>query len=243
MSQTTVKVMLVSHTINPAETVALGAKLCYSKISIEKLKERIAESDVEGFIERIMGVGHLSTVEHASFTFAIEGVSRAMLAQITRHRIASFSVQSQRYVQAKEDFSYIIPPQISALGVSEEDEFKRQMKEIGKFYSYWLEKLGNAGESSNEDARFVLPNASETKMIVTMNTRELLHFFNLRCCNRAQWEIREVAWLMLAEVMKVAKVLFRFSGPKCIHGICPEGDKCCGCQAEMKEKMCSLTGE
>ncbi len=237
MAQTTPKVVLISHTINPELNVALGARLCYSKADISTLKEKLAVGDVESFIQKIMGMGHLSTVEHTSFTFGVEGVSRALLAQITRHRIASFSVQSQRYVPAGVDFSYIIPPKIIALGSEEVEEYKRQMAEIGGYYKYWQEKLGGKGEGVNEDARFVLPNACETKMLVTMNARELLHFFRLRCCNRAQWEIREIAWMMLAEVMDKAPALFMYSGPACVSGKCPEGEKCCGCMADMKNRV------
>ncbi len=240
MAQTTPKVALITHTLNPETAVALGAKLCYSKSDLAKLQERLEKGDVDAFIAKIMGMGHLSTIEHASFTFAIEGVSRALLAQITRHRIASFSVQSQRYVPASVDFSYIIPPKILALGEEEVEKFKSHMSEIGGYYKYWQEKLGGGGEGANEDARFVLPNAAETKMLVTMNAREMLHFFRLRCCNRAQWEIREVAWMMLAQVVEVAPAIFGLSGPACVGGRCPEGEKCCGCALEMKKRMAQL---
>ncbi|MFI3168197.1 MAG: FAD-dependent thymidylate synthase [Bacillota bacterium] len=240
MGQTTPKVALITHTINPELAVALGAKLCYSKSDLAKLQEKLAKGDVDAFIAKIMGMGHLSTIEHSSFTFAIEGVSRALLAQITRHRIASFSVQSQRYVPASVDFSYIIPPKILALGDAEVEKFKAQMTEIGGYYKYWQEKLGGGGEGANEDARFVLPNSAETKMLVTMNSRELLHFFRLRCCNRAQWEIREVAWMMLEKVVEVAPAIFGLSGPACVGGKCPEGEKCCGCNVEMKNRMNAL---
>ncbi len=240
MAKTTPKVALITHTMNPELAVALGAKLCYSKSDLAKLQEKLAKGDVEAFISKIMGMGHLSTIEHASFTFAIEGVSRALLAQITRHRIASFSVQSQRYVPASVDFSYIIPPKIMELGEEEVAKFESQMAEIGGYYKYWQEKLGGGGEGANEDARFVLPNAAETKMLVTMNAREMLHFFRLRCCNRAQWEIREVAWMMLEKCVEVAPAIFGMSGSACVGGRCPEGEKCCGAMAEMKARMLAL---
>ncbi len=243
MAQTTPKVALISHTLNPELTVALGAKLCYSKSDLAKLQEKLASGDVDSFIERVMGMGHLSTIEHASFTFGLEGVSRALLAQITRHRLASFSVQSQRYVSASADFAYIIPPQIEALGEGEVEVFNEQMKQIGEFYKYWQAKLGGGGEGANEDARFVLPNASETKMLVTMNCRELLHFFKLRCCNRAQWEIRAIAWMMLEKVCEVAPAIFGASGPACVSGKCPEGAKSCGECLKMKNKMAELLAE
>lgn len=237
MGKVTHKVELLSHTLLPEQTVALAAKLCYSKSDIATLKDKISAGDVEGFISRVMGMGHLSTIEHASFTFGIEGVSRALLAQITRHRIASFSVQSQRYVPAGIDFSYVVPKQIEALGEDAEKEYARQMDVISGFYQHWQKELGRNGESTNEDARFVLPQAAETKMIVTMNARELLHFFRLRCCDRAQWEIRAVAWDMLAKLVEVCPSVFGFSGPACVSGKCPEGAKSCGKMAEMKAKM------
>ena len=156
------------------------------------------------------------------------------MAQITRHRIASFSVQSQRYVsQANQlgSFPYILPPSIEALGPEAVAEYDRQMETMQKWYNQWQAKLGAKGEKSNEDARFVLPNACETRMVITMNARELMHFFSLRCCNRAQWEIRALAWEMLRLAEKAAPTLFKNSGPGCIRGKCPEGKMSCG-QAE-----------
>ena len=184
-------------------------------------------------------MNHFSPFEHASFTFAVEGVSRALLAQITRHRIASFSVRSQRYVNEGE-FDYVIPPAIEALGEEQKKKYESQMEQMLCWYREWQQMLGGAGEKSNEDARFVLPNACETKMIVTMNARELMHFFSLRCCNRAQWEIRDIAWQMLEEVLKVAPAVFGLSGPGCLRGACPEGKKSCGKAAEIKERHAKL---
>lgn len=236
------RVSLLRYTPNPQEAVAMGAKLCYSAAGIEDLKQGIEAGSQDAFLERLMEFGHLTPIEHASFTFGIEGVSRSLLAQITRHRIASFSVKSQRYVSeasaAKEDdvFGYIIPPRIAALGSEAVKEFADQMVQIQEWYDGWVEKLGNSGESTNEDARFVLPNAAETKMMVTMNARELLHFFNLRCCNRAQWEIRALAVEMLRLVRSVAPVIFREAGPGCLKGPCPEGRMSCGKMDEVREK-------
>jgi thymidylate synthase (FAD) len=224
----------------------MGAKLCYSTAGIEELQQGIEARSQDAFLERLMEFGHLSPIEHASFTFGIEGVSRSLLAQITRHRLASFSVKSQRYVPeasaAKEGavFSYIIPPRIEALGSGAVREFESQMSVIQKWYDGWVERLGNSGESTNEDARFVLPNAAETKMLVTMNARELLHFFNLRCCNRAQWEIRALATEMLRLVRREAPVMFREAGPGCLKGACPEGKMSCGKINEVREKYKQL---
>lgn len=232
------KVKLIRHTADPEATVALAAKLCYSDRELDDLTDNILAKDNSAFISRLMDMGHHSPVEHASFTFSIEGVSRAFLAQITRHRIASFSVRSQRYV-SEDDFNYVVPPAIEELGAAAVARFAGQMDTIMDWYHDWQGALGH-GEKSNEDARFILPNACETKMIVTMNARELMHFFELRCCNRAQWEIRSVAWLMLEEVLKVAPNLFRDSGPGCLRGCCPEGQKSCGKAAEVKARRDEL---
>jgi len=236
MAKAKLKVMLLRATPDPDEVVALGARLCYAQADIESLKSRVEASDQQAFVQRVMERGHLSVTEHASFTFAVEGVSRALLAQLTRHRIASFSVQSQRYVSMADGFDFVVPPSISALGESEEREFIRQMETMHAWYRTWQEKLGKKGESSNEDARFVLPNAAATRLLVTMNARELMHFFELRCCNRAQWEIREMAWQMLRACRKAAPALFEHAGPACLSGPCPEGKNTCGKAKEMKER-------
>lgn len=234
------KAQIIRYTADPEQTIALAAKLCYSSDGIDALIEKIGEKDNAKFIRILTQMNHYSPFEHASFTFAIEGVSRALLAQITRHRIASFSVRSQRYVN-EGAFDYIVPPAIEALGDEAVREYERQMEQMLAWYREWQQKLGGQGESANEDARFVLPNACETKMIVTMNARELMHFFALRCCNRAQWEIRNVAWQMLQEVMRVAPAVFGECGPGCLRGACPEGKKCCGKQAQIKERHDRLT--
>ena len=189
MPRSEMKVVLVRHTLNPEEVVALGARLCYSKARVDDLLTRVEGKDQTDFVHKIMGMGHDSVLEHASFTFGIEGVSRTLLAQITRHRVASFSVQSQRYVSYEKGFGYIVPPKIEALGEDAVAEFERQMDTMHEWYTQWQQRLGT-GEGGNEDARFVLPGACETRMMVTMNVRELRHFFSLRMCTRAQWEIR-----------------------------------------------------
>ena len=242
MPQVRPKVVLLDYTPDPEQVIALAAKLCYSDADIDTLKKGVESKDVSKFLQRRMSMGHHSPIEHASFTFGIEGVSRALLAQITRHRIASFSVKSQRYVSAggAETFNYVIPPAIEALGEEYADKFRAQMDEIQKWYNEWQTLLGGACEKSNEDARFVLPNASETKMIVTMNARELIHFFRLRCCNRAQWEIREVAWQMLALVSEVAPMLFAGAGPACVSGPCSEGKMSCGRPEEVRARRKEL---
>ena len=230
------KVIMIRHTPLPEETVALGARLCYSKANIDDLSERINASDQSAFIEKLMSMGHESVLEHVTFTFGIEGVSRVLLAQLTRHRIASFSVQSQRYVSYEKGFGYIIPPRIEALGQEAIDEYKRQMETIQTWYTEWQSKLGGSGEGSNEDARFVLPNACETRILMTMNVRELRHFFSLRMCSRAQWEIRAMATEMHRLCLEAAPSLFADAGPACLNGKCPEGAKSCGKMNQIREE-------
>lgn len=221
-------VRLIKWTLCPDELVALGARLCYSKAGFDKLEELVSENDQSMYVRNVMERGHLSVTEHAVFTFAVEGVSRALLAQMTRHRIASFSVQSQRYVSMEDGFEYVIPPSITALGKEEEAEYRREMETMHEWYCRWQEKLGKKGEKSNEDARYVLPNAACTRLLVTMNARELLHFFELRCCKRAQWEVREMAWKMLRACREAAPAIFEYAGPGCLHGMCKEGKQSCG---------------
>ncbi len=214
-------VRLLCSTPNPTRAVALGGRLCYSDTGIEQLYEDM-EDHSEAFVEKLMGLGHLSPIEHASFTFGVEGVSRALLAQITRHRIASFSVQSQRYV-AKDQLEYILPPSVESLGPEAVAEFQADMDAAFAAYDRWR-SLGIPAE----DARFVLPNAAETRMLITMNARELLHFFQLRCCLRAQWEIRRLAWVMLGICRREAPSLFEKAGPGCQDAGCTEGRMSCG---------------
>lgn len=237
--QKKLKVILLRHTLSPEETIALSAKLCYSKSTIEDLKEKISQKDQSAFIEKLMGMGHESVLEHVTFSFGVEGVSRVLLAQLTRHRIASFSVQSQRYVSYENGFGFIMPDSIAALGEEAVQQYQKQMDTIESWYVDWQKKLGK-GEKSNEDARFVLPNACETRLVVTMNVRELRHFFSLRMCNRAQWEIRKMAEEMFRICFNTAPALFMDAGPACIRGKCPEGEKTCGRAAEIRKNREAL---
>ena len=232
-------VTLIRHTFSPEELVALGAKLCYSKATISDLTERISAQDQSSFIDKLLSMGHESIFEHASFTFGIEGVSRVLLAQLTRHRLASFSVQSQRYVSYEKGFGFIIPPRIEALGHEAVTRYIDQMNPIEKWYREWQLQLGQ-GEKSNEDARFVLPNACETRILLTMNVRELWHFFSLRMCDRAQWEINELATRMHRLCMETAPALFREAGPACLRGKCPEGEKSCGKMIQKRQEREAL---
>lgn len=222
-------VILIEHTPNPEETIALAARLCYSPVSIHDLRSKLGATDINEFLEKIMSLGHHSVLEHASFTFGMEGVSRVTSHQLVRHRIASFSQQSQRYVSHSEHFTSIMPDSI-AENTDARQIFAFMSETVHKAYTQLVE-MG----IPPEDARYILPNATETKLIMTMNARELLHFFALRCCQRAQWEIREMAVEMLRLVKKVAPVIFREAGPGCIGAPCPEGQFCCGQTAEVRE--------
>ena len=238
MPEKHLRVELLAYTPEPEKTCALAARTCYSAMEYDELKALVNEKDQAAFLRRIAASGHLSVLEHASFTFGVSGVSRALLAQLTRHRIASFSVQSQRYVSLEKGFGYIIPPRIRELGGDAVQAFEDQMAQMQAWYRGWQEKLG---ENANEDARFVLPNACETHITLTMNARELLHFFSLRCCSRAQWEIRALAAEMLCQCKRVAPVIFESAGPGCVRGACPEGTKTCGKAAEVRERFQSLS--
>ena len=240
------KVELLAHTPDADRLVAAAAKLCYAKSDIDTLWDNLTPEKTEEFLNRLAELGHESPIEHASYTFGIEGVSRSLLAQVTRHRLASYSVQSQRYVE-KSAFDYIVPPEIAAIPEAHA-EFTAAMEDIGRHYDSLRASLKEAhkkrllaeglsekdadfkaGKQANEDARFVLPNACDTRIIMTMNARELRNFFRQRCCNRAQWEIRAMADEMLRLVREVSPLLFRLAGPSCVvSGRCSEGAYSCG---------------
>lgn len=255
------QVRLLAYTPEPEKVVAAAAKLCYSSTHIDDLLAGLTPEKSREFVERLAKLGHESPTEHVSFTFALEGVSRSLLAQITRHRIASYSVQSQRYVRL-EQFEYVTPPEIKAdpealaafeQAMQEENEnYKRIAVLLKEGHTRRLmrqEGLDEAAAAKKaeklaiEDARFVLPNACETKMIVTMNARSLHNFFRHRCCSRAQWEIRALADEMLRLVYPVAPALFAAAGPSCVKGACPEGAMSCGRVAEMRQKYEALKKE
>ncbi len=215
-------VKLISYTPEAERKVAMAARLCYSPIGAAELEERMSDAQVKTLVGKILSMGHFSTLEHASFTFAIEGVSRVLTHQLVRHRIASYSQQSQRYVKEHE-FEFIVPPSVAANPMARV-RFEGLMEEIREVYGE-LTAMG----VHQEDARYCLANATETKILVTMNARALLNFFELRCCSRAQWEIRKMAELMLQEVRTAAPMLFAKAGPTCVsEGYCREGDLSCG---------------
>ena len=248
------KVELISFNNQAERIISAAAKLCYSSVSIDDIMNDLDAEKSRKFVQMLASLGHESPIEHATFTFAIEGVSRACLAQITRHRIASFSVQSQRYVR-ENNFEYVTPPEIeknielkkiyddvmnyihdSYLKVSEvlKKSHCKEFLESGE-----SEKIAEskAEKMAIEDARFLLPNACVTKMIVTMNARSLKNFFKLRCCNRAQWEIRELACRMLELVKEVAPTLFFDSGPDCLRSGCQEGKMSCAKAKEVRARF------
>ncbi len=247
-----VKVTLLAHTPAPESIVASAAKLCYSPSTIEGIRDGLTEEKTAAFVDMLAEIGHESPIEHASFTFGIEGISRACSHQLVRHRIASYSQKSQRYVN-EDSFEYVIPPEVAAIPEAKE-EFIRQMEAIDSGYKHLADiltakhteafladgldektALSKAKKKAIEDARFLLPNACETKIVVTMNARSLMNFFRHRCCNRAQWEIKQVADLMLAECRKAAPHLFKNAGPSCLSGGCPEGKMTCGKIKEIRE--------
>ncbi len=238
-------VTLIAHTPEPQKAVAAAAKLCYSHSNACDIMDNLTPEKTESFLNMLMDLGHESPVEHVSFTFAIEGVSRSLLAQFTRHRIASYSVKSQRYV-TENSFEYITPPEIAKDPEAKkifEEAMRNDTENYNRLADILKSKYISEGMSENqaekkaiEDARYVLPNACETKMVVTMNARSLMNFFRHRCCERAQWEIRECADKMLELVREVAPVLFAHAGPPCVAGPCPEGKMSCGKAAEKRER-------
>ena len=216
------QVELLYHTPDPERAIATAARRCYAPVGAAELMETMPEDRVKSVLSTIMKSGHFSTLEHASYTFAVDGVSRALTHQLVRHRIASFNQQSQRYVKYTEGLSVIKPESVVADAATErvfDDAIAASLEAYAK--------LLEAGVPA-EDARYLLPNAAETKIVITMNVRELLHFFGLRCCNRAQWEIRAMADEMLALAKPTAPYIFMDAGAPCIRGACPEGKMTCG---------------
>ena len=213
-------VKLIGFTPAPEKIPAMAAKLTHSKTKPENLG-KTSDKELSAFLEHVMNLGHTSVVEHTCFTFAISDVSRSLTHQLVRHRIASYSQQSQRYVNLNEP-NYVTPPKI-AKDKKMKKAYEQTMESIWKEYN----KLLSLGIPA-EDSRYVLPNATCTNIIVSMNARSLLNFFELRCCLHAQWEIRQLANLMLKEVKKIAPTIFKKAGPSCkSKGICPEDKKDC----------------
>lgn len=215
------EVSLIAHTPDPERTVAAAARLCYSADDPQDLFVGMDEGKSSALLDKLVTMGHLSPFEHATFTFAVSGISRATSHQLVRHRIASYSQRSQRYVR-ENAFDYVIPPTIANKPEARE-KFVELMNAIARTY----DEL--ATTAPLEDARYILPNACETAIVCTFNTRSLYNFFEHRLCVRAQWEIRKLAGMMLKEVKKVAPKIFAQAGAPCeSRGVCPEGDMSCG---------------
>ncbi len=247
------RVKLVQYTPDCEKLIASGAKLCYSNAGIDAISENLDREGTEKFLNMLLSMGHESPIEHASFTFAVEGVSRSLLAQLTRHRIASYTVKSQRYVKEGQ-FEYVTPPEIEndekakeiyTETMKMEQEAYNKLSEIleKKHYEEFLsqgieeKKAKNMAEKKAiEDARYVLPNSCATTLMMTFNARSLYNFFEHRCCERAQWEIRLMADKMLELVKDVAPVLFKKCGPPCLKGACPEGKMSCGKMVEKRNE-------
>lgn len=280
------KVQLLTYTPNPELVVANSARLCYSSIGIDELIDKYTDEQNGKLIDKLAKMGHFSPFEHVSFTFGIEGVSRSLTHQLVRHRIASYSQQSQRYV-AMKDSSFVMPSPISknkyisqlyAKGIAECNKYYKDLsisilavkliteadvKEIDnvithltytnksraqiinsiieeplsnlaskyslKYKELYPKSYNKFSKEALENARYILPNACTSKIIVTMNARELMNFFKHRCCNRAQDEIRVLAWTMLKELKQVAPNIFKYAGPTCYtKGVCSEGSMSCG---------------
>ncbi|MCL1847205.1 MAG: FAD-dependent thymidylate synthase [Coriobacteriia bacterium] len=216
------QVNLLYHTQEPQRAVAMAARLCYAPLGAAELLESMTDTQVDKVLETIMKSGHGSALEHASYTFAVDGVSRALTHQLVRHRIASFNQQSQRYVTYQGDPQVVLPDTI-AQAPQAQATFNAAIDAAYTAYA----ALIDAGIPA-EDARYVLPNACTSKIVITMNIRELLHFFELRCCNRAQWEIRDLARRMLALVEPTAPYIFMDAGASCRRRGCTEGKMSCG---------------
>ena len=223
---------LIAYTPTPEAVCNLGAEICVSE-SRPDLKE-----DGYKALGHALRSGHESVLEHAVFTFAIEGISRACSHQLVRHRMASYSQQSQRYVNM-DGFDYVVPESIKN---HEKTWDERGKTDLEKWFTNAMEGLSEFYKNlvsegiPEEDARYILPNACKTNIVVTMNARELRHFFSLRCCERAQWEIKQVAEMMLALVREVAPTLFKDAGSRCKNlGYCPEAKGCGRYPKKVKE--------
>lgn len=232
------KVKILAHTPNPENLIANAGRLCYSNMDIEDLFlfNNYTDEQNEKMINNLVSLGHESPLEHISFTFGVEGVSRALTHQLVRHRIANFSQQSQRYVKL-DQFEYVMPPEIERNNKSRK-LFTEKMKLDQLHYDLIVSDLmknGRTEKEAIEDARYVFPNACKTKIVFTMNARTLLNFFKLRTCNRSQWEIRELADEMLRQVKEIAPSVFSKAGAGCVRGKCPEGKMTCGNPRSLEE--------
>lgn len=230
MAETRLQVELLAHTPDALSLIYAAFRQCYHAGFVGDMWPKLLKGEIDrqkqaDFVEQVMESGHVSPIEHVSFTFAVQGVSRALTHQLVRHRIASYSQQSQRYVDGS-NFDYILPPSIAGNELARE-RFVRCIEAIGDAYRDVKALLEQAGHGqAKEDARFLLPQAAETRIVLTMNCRGLLNFFEHRCCMRAQWEIRALAEAMLSECRKALPAVFDVAGARCERlGYCPEGER------------------
>jgi len=223
-----IQVTLISHTPDPLRSLYMAYRTCYSQLTPQQVLKRIDDERIDRetmreFIEERLKTGHASPLEQIVFEFGISGVSRAFSHQFVRHRVGiSFEQQSQRYVTYKGgEFPYTVPETVRRAGM--EERMDELFDRVGDLY----EEMVAAGVPA-EDARFLLPNATNTNFKITVNFQSLLHICDLRLCTRAQWEFRKVAALLRAEVMKVTPELGRSLQPKCGEnrlGYCDESEK------------------
>lgn len=226
-------VTLLAHTPHPDQVVAAAARVCYSPLGGDDLMRGFKEGEAAKLVKKLMNMGHQSPLEHVTFTFAIDDVSRSLSHQLVRHRVGvSFSQKSQRYVKEKLDSTVFVTPPSIAENPSLKEKYDAFLKQAMATYAELVKDV------PAEDARYVLPNAAATNLVVTFNARSLLHFLELRCCMRAQWEIRELAELLRAEARKVCPVIFEYSGATCdTIGICFEGDYSCGKSDNVRNRI------
>lgn len=232
-------VTLISNTENPLRVIATAAKTCYAPGTVAKMWESLEGSEEEQslFVAKLQSMGHMSPFEHASFTFGIDEISRACSHQLVRHRIASFSQQSQRYVAYNHIgvHNFVYPLDEKLEEEYDEDIFGcfdnayfNACKAYEEIMDYLINMVGMSEKEAAENARYVLPNGMHTNLVMTMNCRQLFHFFNVRCCNRAQEEIRTLAWTMLRLLQEKFPALFDNCGPSCLNDRCKEGSMSCG---------------
>lgn len=215
-----IQVHLIAHTPYPDRTVAAAAKLCYSSSSVADIMDNIEPEHMRHFISHLLRSGHMSPFEHASFTFGIDGISRVCSHQLVRHRMASYSQQSQRYVSMDK------PQFVTPVTLTEDKDLQKSFQDhcvaAHELYLHLVES-----GIPKEDARYLLPHGWRTRITVSMNARELHHFFRLRLCRRAQWEIQDLARRMLLAIKDVAPILFASAGPDCVvKGKCEEMRSC-----------------
>lgn len=251
------QVKLLRYTEEGEKLIASAAKLCYSRSGVDDIEESLDDDKIGSFLSHLVDLNHESPIEHVNFTFGVEGVSRTLTHQLVRHRIASYSQQSQRYVKL-DQFEYIVPPAV-AKNRKAKELFLKAMEEDQKYYNeivsilqseYFNELIGEgisekqaiskSEKQAIEDARYIFPNACETKIVFTMNARTLMNFFRLRTCNRAQWEIRDMSTVMLKKIKEVYPTLFKGAGPGCLNGPCPEGKMTCGKMEEVRKRFSEM---